>query len=259
MHDPGGLGQDIAQFVADPKADALGAALLVGRALTEDFDAPGCRSHLDNLADDCPPSLDPWIYLADLGFSGSGGDFDAVNNSRLDWVLDNRQGIPISLGVLLIHVSQRSGREAVGINFPGHFLVQVGSQLVDPLTMASVSQDECLTRFGQGQQAPAGGVVALFQEAEPRTILLRMLNNVKYQFASAAEWDRALDMVDWQLCVQGDSAQLFLERGELWRRLGGTMAARAAYEQAMRVSGDSQLRAAAQSRLANLGADEVVH
>jgi regulator of sirC expression with transglutaminase-like and TPR domain len=259
MHDPAPLGDDIAEFGLDPGADEIGAALLVGRALAQDFDAPRCRADLEALADDCPQSCDPWTYLADLGFSGSRDDHGAVNNSRLDWVLDKRQGIPISLGVLLIHIAKRTGREAVGINFPGHFLVRVGGQLVDPFSMTTTSERECLKQFAPAEQASVQTPLGMFQEAAPKVILLRMLNNVKYQYASMAEWDRALDMLDWQLRIEPNSAQLYLERGELWNRLGGMTGARGAYERVLQLTDDAQLRAAAQSRLANLRADEPIH
>ena len=258
MHDAGAqLGQDIARFAHDPNADELGAALLVGRALADEFDSPRCRLLLEQLAEQCPAGSEPWTFLADLGFGGAGDNTDAIDNSRLDWVLDHRQGIPISLGVLLIYIAKRTGHGAVGINFPGHFLVRVGTQLVDPLVMAAVSEDQCLDQLGQGGQPPPGQDV--FQEAPPKAILLRMLNNVKYQYVSAAQWDRALDMVDWQLQAQPDSGQLFMERGELWNRLGGATAAREAYEKVLQYSKDPALRAAAQSRLASLPTDETIH
>jgi regulator of sirC expression with transglutaminase-like and TPR domain len=250
------LGDDIAAFVRDAQADELDAALLVGRAVAEEFDSGRCRTHVDALAERCPKATEPWSYLAGLGFAGNRGDHDAIACSRLDRVLDSRRGLPISLGVLLIHVAKRAGREAVGINFPGHFLVRVDSHLVDPFVMATISEADCISQFSQDGRVPAH---AVFEEAPPAAILLRMLNNVKYQYASVAQWDRALDMVDWQLRAQPLSAQLFFERGELWSRLGSVTAARDAFAQVLRLSDDQQLHAAAQSRLASLGGNEPIH
>ena len=73
MDDAGArLGQDIARFAHDPNADELGAALLVGRALADEFDSPRCRSLLDQLVKQCPAGSEPWAFLADLGFGGTG-------------------------------------------------------------------------------------------------------------------------------------------------------------------------------------------
>ena len=77
------LAEDIAQFVRDPQADELDAALLVGRALTDTFNSPSCRDHMNRLADGCPQGSDPWTYLGELGFAGSRGDADVVRDSRL--------------------------------------------------------------------------------------------------------------------------------------------------------------------------------
>ena len=86
-----------------------------------------------------------------------------------------------------------------------------------------------------------------------------MLNNVKYQFAGEGRWDRALDMLDWQLCVEPDNAQLYLERGELWSQIGAVSAAREAYARVAELTNDPRLRAAVQARLDRLGDDELLH
>ena len=262
MAEPGAdLGRDIADFAADPNAEALEAALLVGRALADQFDPGRCRDDLNALADACPAASDPWRYLAELGFAGSQDGFDAIHDSRMDHVLEHRKGIPISLGVLLVHVSRRGGQPAEGINFPGHFLVRVGQQLVDPLQMVATDEQACIDKFGQRHAAVVGGGVdaALFPIASPQAILLRMLNNVKYQFAGEGRWDRALDMLDWQLCVEPDNAQLYLERGELWSQIGAVSAAREAYARVAELTNDPRLRAAVQARLDRLGDDELLH
>ncbi len=251
------LGADISRFAAASDADELGAAMLVGRALASDFDVARCQVLLDELVRGCPDEVPPWDYLAELGFSGNEGEFDAKLCSRLDWVLDHRRGIPISLAVLLIHLAKALGRPAVGINFPGHFLVRVDDQLVDPFVMAPTTEREAAAQLGRDPSDTPD--LSLFAEASPTAILLRMLNNVKFQFARHGEWHRALDMLDWQLCVEPNSAQLFLERGELWGRLGVVGAARAAYARALELGGDAQLEALAQARLSGLGGSDTVH
>ena len=77
------LGDDIAAFVRDAQADELDAALLVGRAVAEEFDSGRCRTHVDALAERCPKATEPWSYLAGLGFAGNRGDHDAIACSRL--------------------------------------------------------------------------------------------------------------------------------------------------------------------------------
>jgi regulator of sirC expression with transglutaminase-like and TPR domain len=245
----------VRRFSNDPEADEFSAALLVNQALDFSLDPQVLKDRVQCLVDECSEREQPWLYLAELGFAG-GGSYNSVDYSRLDRLLDQRRGIPISLGVLLIHVARRLGLTAVGINFPGHFLVRIGAQLVDPLRMCATSEPECLAGLGEarGQLAAAD----VFREATPQAVLLRMLNNLKYQFAHRGEWHRSLDMVDLQLAVDPVNAQLLVERGEMWWRLGAVGPARVALERAITLAEgrDAEVVKLARQRLAGLGADE---
>ncbi len=247
------LVEDALRFRADPDGDELSAAILVNRALNENLNLPELNDRLRELVDACSQREQPWLYLAELGFAGDRENYDLIDNSRLDWLLEQRRGIPISLGVLLIHLARTQGLAAVGINFPGHFLVRVGDQLVDPFRMQSTSELECLAGLGN-VPAPQDA----FQEASPTAVLLRMLNNVKYQFARRAEWHRSLDMLDLQMAVDPDNPQLVVERGEMWWRLGSAATAREAWERALSMAEgrDAEVVKLVRRRLREIGPDE---
>ncbi len=249
--------EGVREFAANPQADELEAALLVTRALEPSVDGRALRARVAELASGRPGAQTPWEYLRELGFVGNAGEYDALDNSRIDRLLDARRGIPISLGVLLIQVARGSGRSAVGINFPGHFLVRVEECLVDPFRMMETSEAECLAGLGQAQGS-AGPAGKLFARATAVAVLLRMLNNVKYRFAQSGEWHRSLDMVDLQLAAAGEDAHLLLERGELWSRLGANALARRDLQRAfaLAAAGDQKLAATAQRLLDGLGSDE---
>jgi regulator of sirC expression with transglutaminase-like and TPR domain len=245
----------VRRFGADPRADEFGAALLVNRALAEGLDVASLDKRMQKLAAECSSPERPWEYLAELGFAGDRATYESIDNSRMDRVLDKRRGIPISLGVLLIHLARILGLTAVGINFPGHFLVRVGSQLVDPFGMFATSEADCLAGLGD---AGAGVTPAeAFREASPLAVLLRMLNNLKYQFAREAQWHRGLEMLDLQVAVEPDNALLQVERSEMWWRLGGTVAAREALRKALELADgrDENVVKLVEQRLAELGPD----
>lgn len=66
------------------------------------------------------------------GIGGNVEDYYAPENSFLNRVLDSRRGIPVSLAVLWIEVGRLAGIETFGVGLPGHFVVSVDGQLVDP-------------------------------------------------------------------------------------------------------------------------------
>lgn len=60
----------------------------------------------------------------ELEFTGNQHDYYHPHNSCLNWVLDHRQGIPISLSVVYLLLGQRLGLPVFGVNMPAHFLVK---------------------------------------------------------------------------------------------------------------------------------------
>src|SRR5438876_10947467 len=63
------------------------------------------------------------------GFAGNREDYYDPRNSFLNDVLDRRQGIPITLSLVLIEVGKRLGLAVEGIGLPGHFIA--GARLDD--------------------------------------------------------------------------------------------------------------------------------
>ncbi len=162
------------------------------------------------------------------GFSGPQGQVTTAH-SDLNFVLEYRQGIPISLAVLLLEAARRAGLSGFGVNFPGHFLLRLEDYLIDPLTF-NVLTDEDLAQIRQRAEADEQ---RLLQPATVQMIGLRMLNNIKAQYIAQRDFARALEVVDLQLACSVDQAELVssfhFERGEYWQQLGLNAAARDAY------------------------------
>lgn len=231
------------QLSDESSSAELDAACLVSKAVIPGRDMQSIESQLARLAADCTLPEAPWDYLRELGFQGN-DDGSVLTGSCLGEVLTRRSGLPISLGVLLIHLARQQGHETWGVNFPGHFLVRVASTLVDPYQMVEISEAECLARLAPEQRRGA------FARAPARLVALRMLNNLKYQYAATAGWARALDMLDFQLALAPADGPLLLERSEFWLRLGAVDAARAALQEVLTDAPDgSELQSVAQAQL----------
>lgn len=256
--------QDAAAGLAasDPAVDETHMAVLVARLLDSRVDAAAVDAALDELAGRCDSAAGVWRSLASLGFEGNWDRYESLDNSNLAWVLRHRRGIPISLAVVLIAVARRLGRHAFGINFPGHFLVQVDYALVDPFVMQVVDPDGVLERVPpQARGLPEERV---FAPATPLSVGVRMLNNVKLAFARDEALHRLLEVVEAQLCLLPDQPELYVERGDVWQRLGMVEPAREAFERALefahRAEEAERVRRTVRARLDGLGgSSDIVH
>ncbi|MBA4017816.1 MAG: hypothetical protein C0483_11630 [Pirellula sp.] len=178
----------------DDNIDLLRAALLVAKLDNDELDvdayrdevarmAEEIRERLPAKADDAAKlvALNKYLY-ADNGYHGSRHDYDSLSNSYLNEVIDDREGLPITLAVLHIEVGRRLGLDLQGIGLPGHFLAAYVDddgrrQLLDPfdggkrLTEADAIRT-ALEITGRTPQA---------EQLEPvtkRAIVLRMLENL---------------------------------------------------------------------------------
>jgi regulator of sirC expression with transglutaminase-like and TPR domain len=149
---------------------------------------------LEILADGCAPTFEGWQrrLFVDYGLSGNGIDYHDVRNSFLADVLDRRVGIPISLAVIGLDLAGRIRLRMWGVNFPGHFLLATADAqrpFVDPFNGgATLQTGDCADlherMFGNRNIDPNA-----FTPALPETILIRMLMNLKSNYARARDLD----------------------------------------------------------------------
>jgi regulator of sirC expression with transglutaminase-like and TPR domain len=171
----------------------------------------------------------------DLAFRGNEQDYYDPRNSLLPDVLDRRLGIPITLALVYCEVARRAGVRARGVSFPGHFLVRVDDVgredapiAVDPFfggrRLDEPGLQKLLERASPAQKLVIGEHLA---PASPKTMLVRMLINLKWIYATRGDFARALLALDRIICLTPDSVPALRERGLLAVRLGAVEAARA--------------------------------
>jgi regulator of sirC expression with transglutaminase-like and TPR domain len=171
----------------------------------------------------------------DLGFRGNESDYYDPRNSLLPDVIDRRLGIPITLALVYCEIARRAGIRARGVSFPGHFLVRVDPPGREDIPLA-------VDPFFGGRRLDEAGLQKLLERASreqrlvlsehlapatPRTMLVRMLINLKWIYATRGDFARALLALDRIICLTPDSVPALRERGSLAARLGSTEAARA--------------------------------
>src|SRR5204862_4517779 len=68
-------------------------------------------------------ALNEYLFVGN-GFHGSRTDYYHKANSFLSRVIDDREGLPITLSVLYIELAQRLGLKIEGVGLPAHFVVR---------------------------------------------------------------------------------------------------------------------------------------
>src|SRR6476660_24453 len=68
-------------------------------------------------------ALNDYLFK-DNGFHGSRTDYYHRANSYLSRVIDDREGLPITLSVLYIELASRLGLKVEGVGLPAHFVVR---------------------------------------------------------------------------------------------------------------------------------------
>ena len=96
-------------------------------------------------------------------------------------LLDDREGLPITLSILYMELGTRLGLDIEGVGIPGHFIVR---QLIDGKPVFLDPFDDArILNLDEVKALATNGRPALFQDrfletASAKTILMRMLNNL---------------------------------------------------------------------------------
>ncbi len=227
-------GIEIRESLSGPEEDIdlFYAGLLVAKIANPHLDVDAYRDQIDHMASEIAAGLPPdakakaridalnQYLFEENGFHGSRDDYYSHSNSHLNEVLDDHEGIPITLSILYIELARRIGLDnLVGISLPGHFLVQhlptKGPRpyidVFDRGTFLERSEAEAMVLEYTGEEARPEH----FEPANKKDIILRMLRNlIGIQLQSGSPQD-ALANLDVYLEVDPDSAGHRLNRGLL--------------------------------------------
>lgn len=160
----------------------------------------------------------------DNGYQGDQDSYNDLQNASLIRVIDRRRGIPISLGILYIHIAESLGWSIEGLSFPGHFLVRMSfdseTAIVDPFNRGRVMHAPDLRHL---LKAIAGEEHELshdyYQPVTHRDILLRLQNNIKLRMIEGEDFVGAARAIDAMLAIAPSEYRLRLDSGVVQARL----------------------------------------
>ena len=120
----------------DEKVDLFHAALLIARLDNDELDVEAYQKQMKRMADELTLRLAKMksdadklaelnkFFFTDYGFHGSRTNYYHRSNSYLNEVMDDREGLPITLSVIYMELARRAGLNIVGVGLPRRFMVK---------------------------------------------------------------------------------------------------------------------------------------
>ena len=120
------------------------------------------------------------FVFSELGFKGSSSDYYNPENSYLNRVIDRRQGLPISLAMIVLFIGRRLNLPFHGVNMPIHFMLKYRGEmeevLIDPFDHGKlVNYNQCYYFLKQNGVEPKS---EHFEAATEVAILARCIRNL---------------------------------------------------------------------------------
>jgi regulator of sirC expression with transglutaminase-like and TPR domain len=189
-------------------ANLARGALLIALEDYPQLDVDAYVRRLDDLGDRvarrCTPAEPPIFHLGHLhaemfdvdAYLGDAQSYYDPRNVYLNEVIDRKQGLPISLAIIFLHVASRVGLNAAGVGLPGHYIVKVQFDLnevyIDPfhggatLTMPEIA--EMLSQITGGRAKLSSEHLRAWSGRET---LLRVLGNLQSMWMRAGDAKKA--------------------------------------------------------------------
>lgn len=217
----------------DADIDIANVALMLAACDRPEISLASYRDHLDELGTaarnamgqkEVPVQVAAGVLSGVLAgryrYLGDAETYDDPKNANLAHVIDRRKGLPVTLGILYIHIARKIGLEIAGLNFPGHFVLRLRGPdealVIDP--------------FNGGQPLTAADLLALIRSVEgpdarltpeaceavgTRDILLRLENNILSRAIRGGDFARAREVVTRMIWLAPQRAGLRFELGRL--------------------------------------------
>ena len=221
----------------EAEMDIADVALLLAQTDLPNKSLGPCHDHLARLSADLSCAIkevenvqDMAAALSDVLFEGHGysGDietYDDIQNANLIRVIERRKGLPVALGILIVHMSRAQGWEINGLKFPGHFLLRLHHKgehvIIDPFRRARRLTSDNLVGLVNRMQGVGSKIQATYlKSVSDRDILLRLQNNIKMRALAADDTDHAVQILETMTLISPESANVVAELAALEAEVG---------------------------------------
>ena len=140
------------------------------------------------------------VIYTQHGYHGDIESYNDTQNANLMRVIDRRKGLPVALGILVIHAARSQGWNIAGLNFPGHFLLRLSKlgehAIINPFDDARLMLADELNQLLQGAY---GSNIKLSREfiktVSDHDVLIRLQNNIKIRALQEGDHKRAIEVL----------------------------------------------------------------
>ncbi|MBA0166107.1 MULTISPECIES: invasion regulator SirB1 [Pectobacterium] len=210
--------------------------VLVSQAIRRDFPAQDVRQNLQQLVENAraaiPDDLEQDLQLEKLielfyhtwGFGGAGGVYRLSDALWLDKVLESRQGLPVSLGVIFLHIANELGLPLMPVIFPTQLILRADwldeeMWLINPLNGDTLSE-HVLEVWLKGNIGPSTRLLDEdLDEAENVLIVRKMLDTLKVALMEEKQMELALRASEAVLQFDPDDPYEIRDRGLIYAQL----------------------------------------
>ncbi len=217
--------------------DLLKAALWIARHDQPSLDASDYIHEVERMAlaiqkrwkepfsqDQKVESIITYLFVEN-GFHGSFTDYQHASNSYLNKVIEDREGLPITLSVLFMALAEKCGLDCIKpLPLPGHFMVrqQLASGDEQVIDLFEGGRRLSFTEADQMAWERQGVTVDSQQMQIPskKDIILRMIRNLQIFAGSEAGLEASLPYLDLALALDAFNTSLLLERASTRLRMG---------------------------------------
>ena len=151
-------------------------------------------------------ALITYLFM-DQGFHGSDLDYYHRSNSYINEVIDDREGLPITLCVLFMEIAHRMKLPVYGVAIPRHFIVAFHEKgQKEPILIDVFDSGKILTLEEAGKLSGRRLSFDEIKPAQPKDIVIRMLHNL-YNVAEIEEDSASMiRYLDGILAIDEESA-----------------------------------------------------
>jgi len=155
------------------------------------------------------------------GFHGDVDDYYNPKNNFLNYVIDKKTGIPITLSILYSELGKHIGMDLRIIGFPSHVIVEGGEELIiDPFNRGKhLSADDLLEILNLNFGKEVELVPEYLNEITTEEILIRILRNLKSSYKDSYSYNQSLRCNMMILAINPNSSEEIRDAGILEEKM----------------------------------------